>query len=92
MAAQNGDVADVRRHLRWDATADQRDAVGMTPLMRAAGAGHLDVARLLVKNGADVNAKTKGEPEMNGLYPADICRASGPSGPSPKCWSPPART
>ena len=33
-----------------------------TPLMEAASAGHLDIVKLLVKHGADVNAQsTSGE-------------------------------
>lgn len=36
---------------------NNRDAAGATPLHYAAFAGHCDVVRLLVQNGADINAR-----------------------------------
>lgn len=41
---------------------------GFTPLHLASQEGHVDVTNLLLKNGADPNAKAK-----NGLAPIHLC-------------------
>lgn len=57
LAAQRGNLAAVRRaHLRGASVA-ARDRNRRTALVAAAYGNHLDVARFLIKAGADVNAK-----------------------------------
>ncbi len=58
--AQNGTCADVESLLEKGADPNARDeATGITPLMDAAKAGNIEIARLLIDNGADVNAKDR---------------------------------
>lgn len=40
------------------ANVEDRGLKDMTPLMEAANAGHLDIVKLLIQHGADVNAQT----------------------------------
>jgi hypothetical protein len=57
-AARTGDVAGVTRLLDAGVPADAKaPRHGQTPLLFAAGEGRLDVVRLLVARGADVNAR-----------------------------------
>lgn len=56
-AADHGDLDAVRSALAAGATVEARDAEGRTPLLRAALADRVPVARLLVEAGADVNAQ-----------------------------------
>ncbi len=59
-AAFNGDIASVKMLLKSGENIDERDPkYGSTPLIYAAQAGHTDVVKLLLDNGADINAKTK---------------------------------
>ena len=60
LAAEIGDVEKVKSLLENAETPDQRDDCKWTPLMRSAQNGHLEVARLLIDAGADVNAIDKG--------------------------------
>lgn len=59
LATRSGDVAAVRaipeplRHL------DSRDGHGQTALMNAAAAGHFELVRYLVDEGAELNATAK---------------------------------
>lgn len=46
------------------------NALGMNPLHLAAEAGYLDLAELLVANGADVNARTTGSNQVSCLHMA----------------------
>jgi hypothetical protein len=65
LAAQAGDVADVERHLAGGAdingveriTVDKEECVELeqTALMAAASSGHMEVVKLLLVRGADVN-------------------------------------
>ncbi|CAH1955829.1 unnamed protein product [Acanthoscelides obtectus] len=56
--AQHGDIQNVRKHLnRGD--VDQRHT-GYTALHYAARNGHLDVCKLLIDSGANINAVTNG--------------------------------
>ena len=59
LAAENGDVDKVQSLLENVETPDQRDDCKWTPLMRAAQNGHLEVSKLLINAGADVNARDK---------------------------------
>ena len=58
-AAEKGDFADVKRHLKRGADVNAKDKYGQTPLLEAARNGHKAVAELLIAKGADVNAKDK---------------------------------
>ena len=60
-AAEQGRVRDVRRLLQRGARVDARDAGGATALVLAAYRNHVDVARVLIGAGADVNAKDNTE-------------------------------
>src|ERR1041385_416722 len=57
-AAQRGDVQEIARILQSHPEfVHQRDDSGATALHHAAFGGHADAARLLVKQGADINAR-----------------------------------
>jgi len=58
-AAEKGDFADVKRHLKRGADVNAKDKYGQTPLLEAARNGHKAVAELLIAKGADLNAKDK---------------------------------
>lgn len=61
-AAKAGDVSKVRAILETDGSlVDARDKDGSTPLHCACWKGHLEVAVLLLKSGADVNAQNQNE-------------------------------
>jgi ankyrin repeat protein len=60
-AAEEGDVATVRRRLEAGDAPDGRDERGMTPLHRATITGQLRTATLLLDRGADPNARAEGE-------------------------------
>lgn len=59
-AAYNGDVAKVQELLNAGTNVDDRASDGQTPLMVAAMKGYdescVEVVKLLLKNGANVNA------------------------------------
>jgi ankyrin repeat protein len=57
-AVDGGDLAVARTMLEQGAKADARNDRGWTPLMIAAMAGRVDMAKLLVEKGADVNARS----------------------------------
>lgn len=54
-AAASGRADEVERLLKGGAAADEKNAAGLTPLMTAARAGHLEVMRLLIAAGANIN-------------------------------------
>lgn len=54
-AALEGDYAAVKFLLGQGVRVDERNARGYSPLHAAAYTGHLDIVRLLVENGADIN-------------------------------------
>jgi uncharacterized protein len=56
-AAEQGDLAALRRLLDMGTAVDQRDARGRTALLAATHADRVEAARLLIARGADVNAK-----------------------------------
>lgn len=55
-AVMRGSLSHVERAIRRGADIDWRDQSGATPLMRAAYNQDADIVKLLVGNGADVNA------------------------------------
>ncbi len=56
-AVENGDLADVRQHLQRGADVQGTRIAGEpTPLFMAASLGHLDIVKLLVSRGAEINA------------------------------------
>jgi ankyrin repeat protein len=57
VATEEGDLATVKEMLAGGAPVDARNFHGWTPLIIAAKAGNLELARLLIEKGADVNAK-----------------------------------
>lgn len=56
-AAQQGDIATLRRLLDAGVPVDARDAEGRSALLVATRANRVEAARLLIQRGADVNAK-----------------------------------
>eukprot|EP00184_Porphyridium_aerugineum_P004488 CAMPEP_0184707606 /NCGR_PEP_ID=MMETSP0313-20130426/37353_1 /TAXON_ID=2792 /ORGANISM="Porphyridium aerugineum, Strain SAG 1380-2" /LENGTH=462 /DNA_ID=CAMNT_0027169185 /DNA_START=787 /DNA_END=2175 /DNA_ORIENTATION=+ len=56
-AIERGDVALVKDCLKRGGRALSRDAEGISPIIRAVSHGRLEVARLLILNGADVDDK-----------------------------------
>jgi ankyrin repeat protein len=60
-AIRAGDIEKVRELIAQHADVNQRDENGWTPLHMAADKGELDIVKLLVANGADVNVKMQRE-------------------------------
>ena len=61
LAIDQGHAEVVRlllEHWMWEYSADGRDDHGLTALMFAAAAGDLEMAHLLLENGAPINART----------------------------------
>jgi hypothetical protein len=63
-AVDNGNIADVKSHLKNGADVNAKDINGRTPLMRAAEKGDLPMIKYLVEKSADVNAQ-----DNNGMTP-----------------------
>lgn len=57
LAAQEGDIEEVRLLLHLGADVNAFDEIGMTALHYAAAGEHLRVIELLLDNGAQVNAR-----------------------------------
>ena len=55
-AATYGDIANVRKYLDLGANIDVKDYRGLTSLQIACARGHLDVVRLLLERGANIEA------------------------------------
>ncbi len=59
LAAQTGNIEALQSAVKNNKTAVKaRDENGWTPLHEGARAGHIDVVKYLIENGADVNDKT----------------------------------
>ena len=57
-AVENGDISETERLLSLNGTdVDFRDSDGYTPLFKALRINRLDIAEILLQNGADVNAE-----------------------------------
>ncbi|MDH4241493.1 MAG: ankyrin repeat domain-containing protein [Phycisphaerae bacterium] len=57
-AARQGNLKEVGRQMAWGVNADKRNFFTRdTLLIEAAANGHLDVVKLIIENGADVNLK-----------------------------------
>ena len=63
-AAKNGNVEDVEDIINEGANIEHFDEIGNTALMYAAIYGHLEVVKLLIIAGADINATSIGNPEL----------------------------
>jgi ankyrin repeat protein len=75
-AAEDGDVETVRARLHATPhLALSTEVYNLTPLHRAAGHGHTEIAALLVATGADVNAKDYG-----GATPLHAAASAGHAG------------
>ena len=58
-AAQQGNIEAVKQHLAAGADVNMKgDQRRQTPLHDAAASGHMEVAELLITNGANLNAKS----------------------------------
>ena len=55
-AAKNGNASTVSKALERGGRADVIDEAESTPLMLAAGLGHLEVVQVLLQAGAEVDA------------------------------------
>ncbi len=58
LAIGQGDAKGVRALLDSGVSPNVRDTLGATPLMLAAGIGNLEIARMLVDAGAEINASS----------------------------------
>lgn len=65
-ASAGGDLQEITRLLKLGIDPDYSDAAEMTPLAWAARCGRLDAAKLLLTNGADINASVSFE--VNSRY------------------------
>ena len=56
-AVKHGELIQAQHLLTWGARVNARNPHGETPLMFAAGLGHVELAQALIDKGADVNAQ-----------------------------------
>lgn len=55
VAVKRGDLDQIERHIYWKTDINQLNVDGQSPLHESARAGRMVVAKLLLKNGAEVN-------------------------------------
>ena len=58
-ACKDGNIEDVKIMLKLGADANGKDIDQWTPLHMAAIKGHFEIAKLLIQNGADIDAKSE---------------------------------
>jgi len=78
-AANDGNIEAVKKHLAAGADVNAKSNTGRTPLLMAAWRDRMEVAELLIANGADVNVMRYGKTpldEVNGVM-ADLLRKHG---------------
>jgi ankyrin repeat protein len=66
MAAERGDLEEVRRLVQQDHQLLDARCINHTPLTAAAGKGRLEVVRYLLDEGADINLRPTGSPSPLG--------------------------
>jgi len=72
-AARQGKLKEVRRQLAWGVNVNERHFFTRdTLLIEAAANGHLDVVKLLIENGADVNIFHHNKPLHNAAMKGHI--------------------
>jgi len=67
-AVWSNDTKKLKELVKAGVNVNARNECGWTPLHYAVGGGHLEIVKLLLKSGADVNAKEK----MRGLTPLQL--------------------
>ena len=55
LAVKRGDIDQIERHINWGADINKINIDGQTPLHVTATAGRIVAAKLLLKNGAEIN-------------------------------------
>ena len=70
--SQGGHLNVLRYLLEQGLNRDKADKLGRTPLHVAAHFGHLEIAKLLMLYGADLNARTKSRINNGGYLPIDM--------------------
>jgi len=84
-AAYYGEVKQVKLHFLWRTDVNAkfgqegtlpRELTGMTPLHIAAKRGEMDLARLLIEHGADVNARIE-QQDKAGITPLHVAVEAG---------------
>jgi len=74
-AAEQGDIAAVKQHIAAETNVNGFLG-GWSCLDRASYKGYIDIARLLIDNGADVNARIEGLFDYPGKSPLDYSTES----------------
>ena len=68
-AVSEGKIEAVKQHLATGTDVNAKDDWNSTPLPYAARGGHIEIAELLIANGADVNARVSHDKGIPGLTP-----------------------
>lgn len=72
VAVKRGDIDQVERHIYWKTNINELNVDGQSPLHVSASNGRMIIARLLLKNGADVNSKN-----IDGKTAVDLALRNG---------------
>ena len=59
-AVVNGDISVVEKHLNSGVNIDSKSISGVTPLSVAVEEGHINIIKLLLENGSDLNGEVGG--------------------------------